>query len=302
MTIEVRSRVDNGVETFEATINGERIHWDRGLTYSRHIQTDQLLGAQIPVSPEPDEMLFIIMHQSMELWLKLVLHEGKIAHEQIRADRLPQAFKTLDRIATVMRHMIHSWEVLATLTPHDFLTFRGYLRKASGFQSWQYRILEFMLGNKNADLIIVHRDSPEHTAALNAALQNPSIYDVSLQLLARRGFAVPKELLERDWTQPYQPHAAVEKIWMDIYRDVEPNWDLYQLGERLAALEYYLQEWRFKHMKTVSRVIGDKRGTGGSSGVSYLVKALDQKMFPELWSMRTDMQAPVMGTPSGCPV
>ena len=293
--MSIRKFVDDGVETFEATIDGETIQWDSGLSYSRHLQTRQLLSAQVPVSDKPDEMLFIIMHQTMELWIKLILHEARLAVASLRADNIGQAVKTLDRIATVQRHMIQSWEVLATLTPYDFLTFRGFLRKASGFQSHQYRELEFLLGNKRADLLLVHRDDEEIHDRLSEVLHAPSLYDELLALLARRGFEIPMSHLERDWSTPYEASDAVEDAWLAIYSDVEAHWDLYALAERVTALEYYFQEWRFKHMKTVARVIGQKTGTGGSSGVNYLTKALNLSFFPELWSMRTRMIAPKEG-------
>ncbi len=291
----IKQTEEGGITVFEAEIDGETIHWDNGLTYARHIQTERLLSSQIPVSDQPDEMLFIIMHQTMELWLKLVLHEAKIAVAAIKDEKLHIAGKAIDRIATIQRHMIHSWEVLATLTPHDFMTFRGFLRKASGFQSHQYRELEYMLGNKREDMALVHSGDKEMHAHLMAVMHAPSLYDEVLKLLARRGFAIPRTHLERDWSQPYQPSEAVEAVWLAIYSDVDKYWDLYQLGEKITALEYYFQEWRFKHMKTVSRVIGHKPGTGGSSGVDYLVKALNLRFFPELWSMRTLMTAPVEG-------
>jgi tryptophan 2,3-dioxygenase len=288
----IRQTRDGDTEVFETEIDGETIQWDNGLTYARHIQTAQLLSAQVPVSDKPDEMLFIIMHQTMELWLKLVLHEARLVHDAIKDDRLEIAGKGLDRIATIQRHMIHSWEVLATLTPHDFLTFRGYLRKASGFQSHQYRELEYLLGNKREDLLLVHADDAETHARLSAVLHAPSFYDEVLKLLARRGFAIPASHLERDWSRPYEASEAVEDAWLAVYSDVEQYWDLYMLAEKVTALEYYFQEWRFKHMKTVARVIGQKQGTGGSAGVNYLVKALNLSFFPELWAMRTRMVAP----------
>ena len=197
--MSIRRFVEDGIESFEAEIDGERIQWDKGLSYARHLQTEKLLSSQVPVTDKPDEMLFVIMHQTMELWLKLVLHEARIAVAAIQADDLDHAGKTLDRIATIQRHMIHSWEVLATLTPHDFLTFRGYLRKASGFQSHQYRELEYLLGNKREDLLLVHADDAETHARLSAVLNAPSFYDEVLKLLARRGFAIPASHLERDW-------------------------------------------------------------------------------------------------------
>tara|TARA_R110000782_G_scaffold182437_6_gene272696 strand:- start:36022 stop:36951 length:930 start_codon:yes stop_codon:yes gene_type:complete len=293
--VTVRKFVEDGITVFEAEIDGETIQWDEGLTYARHLQTERLLSSQIPVSDKPDEMLFIIMHQTMELWLKLVLHEAKIAVAAIQEEKLHIAGKALDRIATIQRHMIHSWEVLATLTPHDFMTFRGYLRKASGFQSRQYRELEYMLGNKREDVALVHAGDKEAHDRLMAVMRTPSLYDEVLKLLARRGFAIPEDHLERDWTQPYQPSGQVEAAWLEIYSDIDTYWDLYTLGEKITALEYYFQEWRFKHMKTVARVIGHKSGTGGSSGVDYLVKALNLRFFPELWTMRTLMAAPKMG-------
>ncbi len=299
--MDVKNYISDGVETFEAVINGERIQWDSGLTYAKHIQTKELLSTQIPVSDKPDELLFIIMHQTMELWIKLCLHEAKIALKAIQDDRLPNAFKTFDRIAAIQRHMIHSWEVLATLTPHDFLTFRGYLRKASGFQSYQYRELEFVLGNRDADLIVVHKDDEVVSNQLNLALETPSLYDEVLRLLHRRGFKVPEDLLERDWRQKYEPNDQVEDQWKVIYENVDKNWELYTLAEKLTALEYYFHEWRFKHMKTVSRVIGYKKGTGGSSGVSYLFKALELSFFPELWSMRTRLDDPFTADDAGNP-
>ena len=291
----IRQTREDGTDIFETEIDGETIQWDNGLTYARHLQTAQLLSAQVPVSDKPDEMLFIIMHQTMELWIKLVLHEGRLVLDAIRNDRLAGAGKGLDRIATIQRHMIQSWEVLATLTPHDFLTFRGFLRRASGFQSQQYRELEYLLGNKRGDMMIVHKDDAEATARLRATFEAPSLYDELLRLLARRGFDIPADRLNRDWTQPYEASEAVEDAWLTIYTDVDAHWDLYTLAEKITALEYYFQEWRFKHMKTVARVIGHKPGTGGSSGVNYLVKALDLSFFPELWSMRTRMAAPREG-------
>ena len=288
----IRKFVDDGVETFETKVEGETIQWDRGLTYARHLQIEQLLSAQVPVSDKPDEMLFIIMHQTMELWLKLILHEGHLVVAWLKTDELGKAGKALDRIATIQRHMIHSWEVLATLTPHDYLTFRGYLRRASGFQSYQYRALEFLLGNKREALLVFHREDETAHVRLSEALREPSLYDELLRLLSRRGFSIPASHLERDWTQPYTPSEQIEDAWIAVYSDVETHWDLYGLAEKITALEYYFQEWRFKHMKTVSRVIGQKMGTAGSSGVNYLVKALDISFFPELWSMRTRLTAP----------
>ena len=238
----------------------------------------------------------------MELWIKLCLHELRIVIECIKSDQLSKSFKTFDRLSAIQRHMIQSWEILATLTPHDFLTFRGYLRKASGFQSHQYRELEFLLGNKNKDLIVVHKDNQAVYDTLMDALNSPSLYDEVLALLSKKGFAIPSNALNRDWSKPYEASPEIEDVWRLIYEDTEKYWELYMLAERVTSLEYYFQEWRFKHMKTVSRVIGHSTGTAGSSGVNYLVKALDISFFPELWSMRTKLSASKEGGVSRCPL
>ena len=299
---EIKSSIIDGIETFEAEINGEKIEWDDELTYNSHLQTERLLSAQIGVSGKPDETLFIIIHQTMELWIKLCLHELGIVIECIKKDQLSKSFKTFDRIAAIQRHMIQSWEILATLTPHDFLTFRGYLRKASGFQSHQYRELEFLLGNKNRDLAVVHRDNKPVYEQLMKVLNAPSLYDETLKLLSKKGFVVPSKAIDRDWSEPYQSSPEIEEVWRLIYEDTEKYWELYMLAERVTALEYYFQEWRFKHMKTVSRVIGYSKGTAGSSGVDYLVKALNLSFFPELWSMRTKLSTTQEGNNSKCPL
>ncbi len=293
MTVEKTH--EDGIDIYSAKIDGENITWDTGLTYARHIQTGPLLSAQIPVSDKPDEMLFLIMHQTMELWLKLMLHEAGIAVEQIGADQINKAVKTLDRCSTVIRHMTNSWEVLATLTPHDFLTFRGFLRRASGFQSHQFRQLEFMLGVKREDMMLVHKDDPEAMAALQSAMDAPTFYDEVLHLLHRQGFTIPEEVLSRDVTKPHVSSPQIEDIWRSIYENPDDHWALYMLAEKITALEYYFQEWRFKHMKTVARVIGHRPGTGGSAGVEYLVKSLNLSFFPELWAMRTVMVADRQG-------
>ncbi len=265
------------------------VQWDlKGqTTYGSYLHLDQILASQAPLSGAHDELLFIVIHQASELWMKLCLHELEGARAQIRADELEPAFKMLSRVARVQAQMIQSWEVLATMTPADYGKFRDSLGPSSGFQSHQYRLFEFLLGAKNAALIAVHENDPEAHARLDAALREPSLYDESLRLLARRGFAVPPERLERDWTQPYEPHEGVEAAWIAVYRDAEANWDLYELGEKLVDVEYRFQQWRFAHLKTVERIIGFKRGTGGSSGVPYLAKALEAAFFPELLTLRT---------------
>ena len=265
------------------------VQWDLKdqLSYGAYLQLDQVLASQTPLSGAHDELLFIVIHQASELWMKLCLHELQGARRQIREDDLEPAFKMLSRVARVQAQMIQSWEVLATMTPADYAKFRDSLGPSSGFQSHQYRLFEFLLGAKNAALIAVHESDPEAHARLSAALAEPSLYDESLRLLARRGFAVPPERLERDWTQPYEPHEGVEAAWIAVYRDAEAHWDLYELGEKLVDVEYRFQQWRFAHLKTVERIIGFKRGTGGSSGVPYLARALEAAFFPELLTLRT---------------
>ena len=287
---DIKKSIKDGIEIFEAEINGEKIIWDSGLTYNSHLQIEKLLSSQKLISDKPNEMMFVIVHQSMELWLKLCLHELNIIIELIKNDEIKKPLKTFDRISAIQRHMTQSWEILATLTPTDFLTFRDYLKKASGFQSYQYRELEFKLGNKNKDLIIVHRENQGVYDHLMQALNSPSLYDEILMYLSRKNFKIPEKFIKRDWSEPYQPHPEIESVWQEIYQESERYWDIYMLAERLTALEYYFQEWRFKHMKTVSRVIGNKQGTGGSAGVNYLTKALDLSFFPELWAMRTTMK------------
>ncbi len=265
------------------------VQWDlKGkTTYGSYLQLGRILEAQAPMSGAHDELLFIVMHQASELWMKLCLHELEGARRQIRDDDLEPAFKMLSRVARVQAQMIQSWEVLATMTPADYAKFRDSLGPSSGFQSHQYRLFEFLLGAKNAALIAVHNGDPEAHARLTAALHEHSLYDESLRLLARRGIEVPPERLQRDWTQPYEPHEGVEAAWIGVYRNAEAHWDLYELGEKLVDVEYRFQQWRFSHLKTVERIIGFKRGTGGSSGAPYLARALDGGFFPELLTLRT---------------
>lgn len=267
----------------------EHVHWDfgRDMSYSEYLQLDKVLGAQRPLSGQHDEMLFIVIHQASELWLKLCLHELAATREQLRADDLEPAFKMLARVARTQAQMIQSWEVLGTMTPADYTRFRDALGHSSGFQSWQYRHLEFMLGAKDARMIEVHAADPYAYPLLRRALAEPGLYDESLRLLARRGFAVPADRLERDFSQPYQAHPGVEAAWLEVYRGADEHWDLYELAEKLVDLEYRVQQWRFGHLKTVERIIGFKQGTGGSAGVPYLEHVLKKTFFPELISVRT---------------
>jgi len=259
------------------------------MDYGDYLQLDALLSAQATRTEEHDELLFIVIHQATELWLKLSIHEIRSACRDVAGDDLRSAFKTLSRVARIQAHMIQAWEILATMTPFDYSNFRESLGASSGFQSFQYRELEFLLGAKDVRMTQMHAAGGPRRATLEAALAEPSLYDQALRLLARRGFAIPADRLERDWSQPYEPSEAVEAAWLTVYRNTSEYWDLYELGEKLVDLEYRLQQWRFTHMKTVERIIGFKRGTGGSEGVSYLVKALDRKLFPELLTLRTAM-------------
>jgi len=272
-------------------LSNEQIHWDLGesRSYGEYLQLAKVLSAQEPLSSEHDEMLFIIIHQASELWMKLCLHELTAAREHICRDDLGPSFKMLTRVSHIQEQLTQSWDVLSTMTPADFSAFRNYLGKSSGFQSHQYRLLEFMLGNKNAELIVVHRRDDAVHATLTRALAKPSLYDECLRLLSRRGFEIPDSHLDRDWTLPYQANKQVAAAWLAVYHTKDSHWDLYELAEKLLDLDHKFQLWRFSHVKTVERIIGYKRGTGGTSGVAYLSKALELRFFPELWSIRTSM-------------
>jgi tryptophan 2,3-dioxygenase len=272
-------------------VENEPIHWDlpKAQSYGEYLDLEHILNAQHPRSKEHDEMLFIIVHQTSELWMKLALHELQSTIDALRRDELLRAFTTLTRIGHIQAQLIHVWEVLATLTPFDYARFRNDLGRSSGFQSWQYRQLEFTIGNKNRAMIAVHRGHPEAYAQLEASLEAPSLYDECLQLLSRRGFGIPEEVLVRDFAEPYRPHKAVVAAWLAVYHSTKVHWDLYELAERLMELDHRFQDWRFSHMKTVERIIGNKPGTGGTSGVNYLTKALELRFFPELWQVRTSL-------------
>lgn len=272
-------------------LSDERVHWDLGssLSYGEYLGLDKLLAAQRPLSHEHDEMLFIIVHQTSELWMRLMLHELEAVFESVRRDDLDPSFKRLSRISRVQQQLLATWEVLSTLTPSEYSAFRNELGRSSGFQSVQYRMLEFRLGNKNAEMVRVHRRDPEAFERLNIALEAPSLYDEVLRLLSRRGYGVPEDCLRRDFSQPYIASKQVAAAWLGVYHNAEKDWDLYELAERLVDLDHRFQLWRFHHLKTVERVIGYKSGTGGTSGVHYLAKALELKFFPELWQVRTSM-------------
>ncbi len=256
-------------------------------TYSGYLDLDRLLSAQHPASDAHDEMLFIIVHQASELWLKLCLHELKLARSHIAADDLRPAFKMLSRVARAQGQLIQSWDVLSTMTPHDYSTIRPHLGGSSGFQSAQYRLFEFLLGGRNPDHVTRHEAVPDVAEMLREELARPSIYDQTMRLLDQRGFTIPDTVLARDVAAPWTQSDAVQDAWAAIYRAPDRHWDLYELAEKLVDLEYHFQRWRFGHLKTVERIIGFKRGTGGTPGVPYLGKVLEQAFFPELLSVRT---------------
>jgi tryptophan 2,3-dioxygenase len=258
-------------------------------TYSGYLQLDTLLAAQQPLSDHHDEMLFIVAHHVTELWLKLMVHELRSAIALLASDDLSPALKRLARIKHIERQLFEQWGVLETLTPVEYVQFRGVLGDASGFQSPQYRTVEFLLGNKTPAMVAVFRHDPVAHAQLKADLDAPSLWDEFLRLLARRGLPVPADRVERDWTQPYTPHAGVVEVLRQVYADTTRYWDVYETAEELVDLEESFQLWRFRHLKTVERVIGHKRGTGGSSGVGFLRRALDLTFFPELITVRTEI-------------
>ena len=242
-------------------LSDEAVHWDlsEALSYSQYLNLDKLLDAQHPLSYQHDEMLFIIIHQVSELWMKLCLHELGATVDCVRRDDLGPTFKMLSRVSTIQQQLLQSWDVLATITPHDYSAFRNTLGKSSGFQSPQYRMLEFLIGNKNADTIKVFRNDPPAFEMLERALRAPSLYDEVLRLLSRRGLDVPPEAIDRDFTQPYQASKQVAAAWLSVYHNSVKEWDLYELAERLVDLDYKFQLWRFAHVKTVERIIGYKR-------------------------------------------
>jgi tryptophan 2,3-dioxygenase len=269
--------------------HGAQMDFAQDMSYGDYLGLDQILSAQHPRSPDHNEMLFIVQHQTTELWMKLMLHELRAARDGVRNDELRPAFKMLARVSRIMDQLVQAWNVLATMTPPEYSAMRPYLGASSGFQSYQYREIEFILGNKNAALLRPHAHRPEHLALVDAALHTPSMYDEAIRLMARRGFQIDAEVVERDWTQPTIYNASVETAWLEVYRNPSKYWELYELGEKFVDLEDAFRQWRFRHVTTVERVIGFKRGTGGTEGVGYLRKMLDVVLFPELWKLRTDL-------------
>ncbi|MFP3388232.1 tryptophan 2,3-dioxygenase [Brevibacillus sp. SIMBA_040] len=267
------------------------IHTDfqKEMTYGDYLQLDKILSSQVLQSTHHDEMLFIIIHQVSELWMKQIRHELTAALESIRNQELEPAFKMFSRVSRIQQQLIKSWDVLSTLTPADYMQFRDKLGHSSGFQSYQNRLIEFTLGYKNSHVLAVYQHEPELYAQMTSSLQAPSIYDASIMAMAERGLPIDPKCLDRDWSEPYQPNESVEQAWLTVYRNVNQYWDLYELAEKLVDIASQQQQWRFNHMTTVERIIGQKPGTGGSSGVTYLRRALDHRFFPELWSLRTQL-------------
>ncbi|RJG44060.1 tryptophan 2,3-dioxygenase [Mesorhizobium sp. DCY119] len=268
---------------------GAQMEFRGRMSYGDYLHLEKVLDAQEPLSTAHDELLFIIQHQTSELWMKLAIHEIRSAIVAIREDRLQPAFKMLTRVARIFEQLNSAWDVLRTMTPSEYTQFRDSLGQSSGFQSYQYRAIEFLAGNRNNALLKPHAHRPEVLEKLEDILAAPSLYDEALLLLARQGFDVGADATRTDWRETRQESAAVLNVWRDIYRAPEEHWMLYELAEKLVDFEDYFRRWRFNHVTTVERIIGLKRGTGGTSGVSYLRKMLEVELFPELWKVRTEL-------------
>lgn len=281
--------MDEGPMDKDGLEEGMVTDFDKDMSYGDYLRLNQILSSQHRLSGHHDEMLFIVIHQTSELWMKLILHELTAAKDHIEAGRLEPSFKMLSRVARIQQQLIQSWNVLSTLTPSDYMEFREKLGNSSGFQSFQNRLIEFAMGQKNSQILAVFRHQPELYESMKANLNKPSIYDAAIGALAARGLPVDESVLNRDWPETYRENASVESAWLTVYRDVHKYWDLYELAEKLVDIGSQQQFWRFNHMSTVERIIGNKTGTGGSSGVSYLKKVVEQPFFPELWTLRTKL-------------
>ncbi|MTI17261.1 tryptophan 2,3-dioxygenase [Rhodobacteraceae bacterium RKSG542] len=280
--------MDNGKpETLEH--HGAELSFKERMSYGDYLKLDKVLDAQAPLSDAHDELLFIIQHQTSELWMKLAIHELTAAKDKVAEDSLPEAFKMLTRVARIFEQLNSAWEVLRTMTPSDYTRFRDALGQSSGFQSYQYRAIEYLAGNRNKALLKPHEHVPHVHDALELLLSQPSLYDEAIRALSRNGFSISDAVLNRDVSQPYLADESVTQAWLQVYREPERYWYLYDLAEKLVDFEDYFRRWRFNHVTTVERVIGLKRGTGGTAGVSYLRKMLDTVLFPELWQMRVDL-------------
>ncbi|MBE2276957.1 MAG: tryptophan 2,3-dioxygenase [Rhodobacteraceae bacterium] len=274
-------------QSYDPAADGAQMSFDERMSYGDYLQIDRILTAQQPLSTAHDELLFIIQHQTSELWMRLALHEIDAARARIAADAPREAFKMLARVSRIFEQLNGAWDVLRTMTPADYSTFRESLGQSSGFQSWQYRLIEYALGNRNLAMLRPHAHRPDLTARLEAELARPSLYDEALRLLARQGLPIPAEVLDRDLREPWSYSEPVRQVWESLYRAPQAHWEGYELAEKLVDLEDYFRRWRFNHVTTVERVIGFKRGTGGTSGVAYLRRMLEVELFPELWRLRT---------------
>ena len=273
---------------FDPAEDGAEMSFDGRMSYGDYLSLDAILTAQKPLSDAHDEMLFIIQHQTSELWMRLAVHELNAARDCLLAGDSRQAFKMLARVARIFEQLNSAWDVLRTMTPSDYTHFRDSLGQSSGFQSYQYRLIEFMLGNRNKAMLRPHAHDADVTALLENELSQPSLYDVALRLLSN-SLPLPAQVLSRDVSLPYQANDAVMQAWTTVYQTPETHWELYELAEKLVDFEDYFRRWRFNHVTTVERVIGFKRGTGGTGGVSYLKRMLEVELFPELWHLRTEL-------------
>ena len=268
---------------------GAKLDYSNDMTYGDYLQLDQLLSAQQPLSPVHDEMLFIVQHQTSELWMKLMLHELHAAMQALQTGEASVAFKMMARVSRIMAQLVGAWDVLATMTPPEYSALRPYLANSSGFQSAQYRCIEFALGNKNATMLKPHAHKPELLTMVQQAFEAPSLYDIAIGLLAKAGLPIDQQHLQRDWTQSHASSANVQAAWKVVYQNPQQHWELYQLGEKLTDIEDTFRLWRFRHLTTVERVIGMRRGTGGTSGTGYLKAMLDVVLFPEIWQVRGEL-------------
>ena len=273
----------------KTTYSSAHTDFSQGFSYGAYLELDTLLSVQNPLMTAHDEPLFIAVHQVQELWMKLLIHELQSAMGSLEAGVIDPAMKMLARVSRAQEQMTNAWEALRTMTPTDYLEFRSSFGQASGFQSHQYRLIEFSFGNKQPFMLKPHTHRPEHVALLEAALNAPSMYDLTLRLLANRGLEIPSALLERDFAMPYQANDAVRAAWLEVYRNTTRYWDLYALAEKLVDVEDNFRRWRFNHLTTVERIIGFKQGSGGTAGVPYLRRALEIVLFPELWQVRTEL-------------
>jgi tryptophan 2,3-dioxygenase len=265
------------------------LNFSDSMSYGDYLDLGRILSAQHPLSPDHNEMLFIIQHQTSELWMKLMLHELKAAREHVRQGQLPPAFKMLARVSRIFDQLVHAWAVLATMTPSEYKSIRPYLGQSSGFQSFQYREIEFILGNKSAAQLRPHAHRPELLQSLEASIATPSMYDEAIALMARSGLSIDPARLALDSTTTTQHDPSVEAAWREVYANPSAYWDLYQLAEKFIDLEDSFRQWRFRHVTTVERIIGFQPGTGGTEGVGYLRKMLDTVLFPELWRVRSSL-------------